>query len=81
MFSLISLQTTVPCATTAGFCCHLVVTMRPIPKDKLEGLVPARCSTGNKGHPVHIGHPGERPLSFVIPTATPELQPEKTGTC
>ncbi|XP_077637043.1 D-glutamate cyclase, mitochondrial isoform X2 [Crocuta crocuta] len=50
-------KTTVPCATIAGFCCHLVVTMRPIPKDKLEGLVQACCSTGNKGHPVHIGHP------------------------
>ncbi|KAI2572403.1 D-glutamate cyclase [Homo sapiens] len=39
-------QTTVPCVTHAGFCCPLVVTMRPIPKDKLEGLVRACCSLG-----------------------------------
>ncbi|PNJ64874.1 C14orf159 isoform 11 [Pongo abelii] len=39
-------QTTVPCATHAGFCCPLVVTMRPIPKDKLERLVRACCSLG-----------------------------------
>ncbi|XP_025246982.1 D-glutamate cyclase, mitochondrial isoform X4 [Theropithecus gelada] len=39
-------QTTVPCVTHAGFCCPLVVTMRPIPKDKLERLVQACCSLG-----------------------------------
>uniref|UniRef100_A0A8C8XQM8 D-glutamate cyclase n=1 Tax=Panthera leo TaxID=9689 RepID=A0A8C8XQM8_PANLE len=50
-------ETTAPCATIAGFCCHLVVTMRPIPNNKLEGLVPASCSPGNKGHPIHIGDP------------------------
>uniref|UniRef100_A0A673V374 D-glutamate cyclase n=1 Tax=Suricata suricatta TaxID=37032 RepID=A0A673V374_SURSU len=50
-------KTTVPCATIADFCCHLVVTMRPIPKDKLEGLVRACGSMGNKGHPIHIGDP------------------------
>lgn len=71
---------TAPCATIAGFCCHLVVTMRPIPKNKLEGLVRASCSPGNKGHPIHIGDPGECPLSFSILTATTELQHEKTGT-
>lgn len=65
----------------AGFCCPLVVTMRPIPKDKLEKLVQATCSVGNKGQPIHIGDPGERPLSFMILTATLELHPEKTGTC
>ena len=81
LFSLISFQTTAPCATIAGFCCHLVVTMRPIPKNKLEGLVRASCSPGSKGHPIHIGDPGECPLSFSILTATPELQHEKTGTC
>lgn len=55
--------------------------MRPIPKDKLEKLVQATCSVGNKGQPIHIGDPGERPLSFMILTATLELHPEKTGTC
>nr|XP_054303524.1 D-glutamate cyclase, mitochondrial isoform X2 [Pongo pygmaeus] len=51
-------KTTVPCATHAGFCCPLVVTMRPIPKDKLERLVRACCSLGGeRGQPVHIGDP------------------------
>ncbi|XP_014302461.1 D-glutamate cyclase, mitochondrial [Myotis lucifugus] len=60
-------KTTVPCATVAGFCCPLVVTMRPVPKDKLERLVQASCSLmGEQGHPVHIGDPellGIRDLS------------------
>nr|KAF6499759.1 D-glutamate cyclase [Molossus molossus] len=60
-------KTTVPCATIAGFCCPLVVTMRPIPKDKLEGLVQASCSMmGEQGQPIHIGDPemlGIRDLS------------------
>ncbi|XP_006208303.3 D-glutamate cyclase, mitochondrial isoform X1 [Vicugna pacos] len=52
-------KTAVPCATIAGFCCPLVVTMRPVPKDKLERLVQASCSTaGEQGQPVHIGDPG-----------------------
>ncbi|EFB15996.1 hypothetical protein PANDA_009627, partial [Ailuropoda melanoleuca] len=50
-------KTTVPCAAMAGFCCPLVVTMRPVPKDKLERLVRASCSMGNKGQPIHIGDP------------------------
>ncbi|KAK2503302.1 hypothetical protein MC885_001396, partial [Smutsia gigantea] len=50
-------KTTVPCATVAGFCCPLVVTMRPIPKDKLEELVRASCSMGAEGQPIHIGDP------------------------
>ncbi|XP_053522073.1 D-glutamate cyclase, mitochondrial isoform X2 [Artibeus jamaicensis] len=52
-------KTTVPCAAVAGFCCPLVVTMRPVPKDKLERLVQASCSLrGVQGQPVHIGDPG-----------------------
>ncbi|XP_036171467.1 D-glutamate cyclase, mitochondrial isoform X2 [Myotis myotis] len=58
-------KTTVPCATVAGFCCPLVVTMRPVPKDKLERLVQASCSLmGEQGQPVHIGDP-ETPLAFT----------------
>ncbi|XP_059544101.1 D-glutamate cyclase, mitochondrial [Myotis daubentonii] len=60
-------KTTVPCATVAGFCCPLVVTMRPVPKDKLERLVQASCALmGEQGQPVHIGDPellGIRDLS------------------
>ncbi|XP_019600676.2 D-glutamate cyclase, mitochondrial isoform X2 [Rhinolophus sinicus] len=48
-------KTAVPCVHVAGFCCPLVVTMRPIPKDKLERLVQASCST--VGQPIHIGDP------------------------
>ncbi|XP_045057691.2 D-glutamate cyclase, mitochondrial isoform X2 [Desmodus rotundus] len=51
-------KTAVPCVTIAGFCCPLVVTMRPIPEDKLERLVRASCSLGGvQGQPVHIGDP------------------------
>ncbi|XP_013372675.1 PREDICTED: UPF0317 protein C14orf159 homolog, mitochondrial isoform X2 [Chinchilla lanigera] len=51
-------KTTVPCAAVAGFCCPLVVTMRPIPKDKLERLLQVTCSmAGEQGQPIHIGHP------------------------
>lgn len=51
-------KTTVPCATVAGFCCPLVVTMRPVPKDKLDGLLQAACAVaGERGCPIHIGDP------------------------
>lgn len=48
LFHLISWQTEVPCATIAGFCCPLVVTVRPVAKDKLEQLVHACCSVGGE---------------------------------
>ncbi|XP_036887382.1 D-glutamate cyclase, mitochondrial isoform X2 [Sturnira hondurensis] len=52
-------KTTVPCVAVTGFCCPLVVTMRPVPKDELERLVQASCSTrGVQAQPVHIGEPG-----------------------
>ncbi|XP_037359600.1 D-glutamate cyclase, mitochondrial [Talpa occidentalis] len=51
-------KTTVPCASVAGFGCPLVVTMRPIPKDKLERLVQASCSVqAELGPPIHMGDP------------------------
>ncbi|KAM9645987.1 LOW QUALITY PROTEIN: D-glutamate cyclase, mitochondrial [Trichechus inunguis] len=51
-------KTTVSCSTTAGFCCPLMVTMRPVPKDKLERLVLAGCSMGGEHlQRIHIGHP------------------------
>lgn len=52
-------KTTVPCATIGGLCCPLVVTMRPVPKDKLERLLWATHSmgVGQQGQPVHIGDP------------------------
>lgn len=51
-------KTAVPCVHIAGFGCPLVVTMRPIPKDKLEKLVQASCSmVGEQGQPIHIGDP------------------------
>ncbi|EGW10221.1 UPF0317 protein C14orf159-like, mitochondrial [Cricetulus griseus] len=57
-------KTTVPCAAIAGFCCPLVATMRPIPKDKLERLLQVTHSLGGQqGQPIHIGDP-EAPLAF-----------------
>ncbi|KAG8514278.1 D-glutamate cyclase, mitochondrial [Galemys pyrenaicus] len=51
-------KTTVPCASVAGFGCPLVVTMRPIPRDKLERLVQTCCSVGaEQGLPIHMGAP------------------------
>ncbi|XP_003509740.1 D-glutamate cyclase, mitochondrial [Cricetulus griseus] len=51
-------KTTVPCAAIAGFCCPLVATMRPIPKDKLERLLQVTHSLGGQqGQPIHIGDP------------------------
>ncbi|KAJ8792151.1 hypothetical protein J1605_020002 [Eschrichtius robustus] len=73
-------KTEVPCATIAGFCCPLVVTMRPVPKDKLERLVRACCSMGGEhGQPVHIGDPGQCPFSFMILTAAPVLGVKALG--
>ncbi|EPY81560.1 hypothetical protein CB1_000726125 [Camelus ferus] len=68
-------KTAVPCATIAGFCCPLVVTMRPVPKDKLERLVQASCSAaGEQGQPVHIGDPGVKALvKTQLPAAILEL--------
>ncbi|KAF6351098.1 D-glutamate cyclase [Rhinolophus ferrumequinum] len=54
-------HTAVPCVHIAGFCCPLVVTMRPIPEDKLERLVQASCST--VGQPIHIELLGIKDLS------------------
>uniref|UniRef100_A0A2I3MXX6 D-glutamate cyclase n=1 Tax=Papio anubis TaxID=9555 RepID=A0A2I3MXX6_PAPAN len=70
-------QTAVPCVTHAGFCCPLVVTMRPIPKDKLERLVQACCSLGELlgikelSKPAHgdavVCSPGEVPVFWPSP--------------
>ncbi|XP_020039822.2 D-glutamate cyclase, mitochondrial isoform X1 [Castor canadensis] len=73
-------KTTVPCATVAEFCCPLVVTMRPIPKDKLERLLQVTCSmAGEQGQPIHIGDPellGIKALSKPDYGNCVECQPE-----
>ncbi|NXA37085.1 GLUCM protein, partial [Eudromia elegans] len=52
-------KTSVPCYTVSTFCCNLVVTMRPIPANKLEATVLATCELEEShGAPVHIGNPG-----------------------
>ncbi|XP_028923583.1 D-glutamate cyclase, mitochondrial isoform X1 [Ornithorhynchus anatinus] len=60
-------KTAVPCSAVASFCCPLVVTMRPIPKEKLEAVVQATgLMRDSHGEPVHIGNPamlGIRDLS------------------
>ncbi|XP_019407955.1 PREDICTED: UPF0317 protein C14orf159 homolog, mitochondrial isoform X2 [Crocodylus porosus] len=52
-------KTDVPCHSVATFCCNLVVTMRPIPEDKLEAVVLATYPLKEShGAPVHIGDAG-----------------------
>ncbi|CAM4571553.1 unnamed protein product [Lepidochelys olivacea] len=52
-------KTDIPCCRVASFCCNLVVTMRPIPEDKLEAVVGATYPLKDShGAPIHIGNPG-----------------------
>uniref|UniRef100_A0A8D0H5L9 D-glutamate cyclase, mitochondrial n=1 Tax=Sphenodon punctatus TaxID=8508 RepID=A0A8D0H5L9_SPHPU len=52
-------KTAVPCFPVSGFHCNLVVTMRPVPGDKLEAVVQATyLLKESHGAPVHIGNPG-----------------------
>lgn len=73
-------KTAVPCATVACSCCPLVVTMQPIPKDKLARLLQGTCSmAGNRGQPIHIGDPellGIKALSNPDYGEYVECQPE-----
>ncbi|XP_074145825.1 D-glutamate cyclase, mitochondrial [Sminthopsis crassicaudata] len=51
-------KTTVPCSTVGSFCCPLVVTMTPIPEDKLEAVLhDIYLTRGVPGEPIHIGCP------------------------
>ncbi|XP_053330998.1 D-glutamate cyclase, mitochondrial [Spea bombifrons] len=52
-------STDVRCSSVGDFSCNLVVTMRPIPLDKLDAAVKAtQPLTHCHGAPVHIGCPG-----------------------
>uniref|UniRef100_A0A8C4KEN7 D-glutamate cyclase n=1 Tax=Dromaius novaehollandiae TaxID=8790 RepID=A0A8C4KEN7_DRONO len=52
-------KTAVPCYSVSAFCCNLVVTMRPIPANKLEATVLATSEIeAAHGAPVHMGNPG-----------------------
>ncbi|XP_068802936.1 D-glutamate cyclase, mitochondrial isoform X10 [Struthio camelus] len=52
-------KTAVPCYSVSTFCCNLVVTMRPIPANKLEAAVLATAELEEShGAPVHMGNPG-----------------------
>ncbi|NWJ05652.1 GLUCM protein, partial [Crypturellus undulatus] len=52
-------KTSVPCYSVSTFCCNLVVTMRPIPANKLEATVLVTSELEEShGAPVHIGDPG-----------------------
>ncbi|XP_075470663.1 D-glutamate cyclase, mitochondrial isoform X3 [Ascaphus truei] len=51
-------KTAVPCSGVGSFSCNLVVTMRPVPQDKLETVVKATEPMKKyHGAPVHIGSP------------------------
>ncbi|XP_067894659.1 D-glutamate cyclase, mitochondrial isoform X2 [Heterodontus francisci] len=52
-------KTSIPCVGIDGFQCNMVVTMRPIPVDKLDAVVQITHPMEDAhGAPVHIGHPG-----------------------
>ncbi|XP_068110688.1 D-glutamate cyclase, mitochondrial [Hyperolius riggenbachi] len=52
-------KTSVPCYGVGKFSCNLVVTMRPIPEDKLDAAAKATNPMRKyHGAPVHIGCPG-----------------------
>ncbi|XP_067848173.1 D-glutamate cyclase, mitochondrial isoform X2 [Heptranchias perlo] len=52
-------KTSIPCIGIGSFQCNMVVTMRPIPVDKLEAAVQVTHPMEDAhGAPVHIGHPG-----------------------
>ncbi|XP_072350214.1 D-glutamate cyclase, mitochondrial isoform X2 [Scyliorhinus torazame] len=52
-------KTSIPCVEVGGFQCKMVVTMRPIPVDKLDAAVQVTHHMKDvHGAPVHIGHPG-----------------------
>ncbi|XP_019337216.1 D-glutamate cyclase, mitochondrial isoform X4 [Alligator mississippiensis] len=60
-------KTDVPCLSVATFCCNLVVTMRPIPEDKLEAVVLATYPLKEShGAPVHIGDAGHRGVKHLF---------------
>ncbi|XP_078090606.1 D-glutamate cyclase, mitochondrial isoform X1 [Mustelus asterias] len=52
-------KTSIPCVGVGGFQCNMVVSMRPIPTDKLDAAVEVTHHMKDiHGAPVHIGHPG-----------------------
>uniref|UniRef100_A0A6I8RTJ1 D-glutamate cyclase, mitochondrial n=3 Tax=Xenopus tropicalis TaxID=8364 RepID=A0A6I8RTJ1_XENTR len=52
-------RTAVPCIGMGRFSCNLVVTMRPVPQDKLNAVVKITHPMKEcHGAPVHIGSPG-----------------------
>ncbi|XP_043552871.1 D-glutamate cyclase, mitochondrial isoform X2 [Chiloscyllium plagiosum] len=52
-------KTSIPCVSVGGFQCNMVVTMRPIPVEKLDAVVQVTHHMKDAhGAPVHIGHPG-----------------------
>nr|XP_033806919.1 D-glutamate cyclase, mitochondrial isoform X2 [Geotrypetes seraphini] len=58
-------KTAVPCSEVGSFSCQLVVSMRPIPEDKLNAVVLATHPMKDvHGAPVHIGSP-KSPLAFT----------------
>ncbi|XP_072424166.1 D-glutamate cyclase, mitochondrial isoform X3 [Chiloscyllium punctatum] len=58
-------KTSIPCVSVGGFQCNMVVTMRPIPVDKLDAVVQVTHRMKDAhGAPVHIGHP-EPGLAFT----------------
>ncbi|XP_072424171.1 D-glutamate cyclase, mitochondrial isoform X7 [Chiloscyllium punctatum] len=60
-------KTSIPCVSVGGFQCNMVVTMRPIPVDKLDAVVQVTHRMKDAhGAPVHIGHPGNRGIKHLL---------------
>ncbi|XP_051867953.1 D-glutamate cyclase, mitochondrial isoform X2 [Pristis pectinata] len=64
-------RTNIPCARVGGFQCNTVVSMRPIPVDKLDAVVQITHPMADAhGAPIHIGHPG---LIGIDDLSTPDF--------
>nr|XP_033806920.1 D-glutamate cyclase, mitochondrial isoform X3 [Geotrypetes seraphini] len=60
-------KTAVPCSEVGSFSCQLVVSMRPIPEDKLNAVVLATHPMKDvHGAPVHIGSPSKRGICHLF---------------
>ena len=63
----VCLQTAVPCIPAGVFSCPVVVSMRPVPAEKLDAAVEvSHLSPLAHGAPIHIGEPGTQTHILVL---------------
>ncbi|XP_078263073.1 D-glutamate cyclase, mitochondrial isoform X2 [Rhinoraja longicauda] len=64
-------KTNIPCTRVGDFLCNMVVSMRPIPVEKLDAVVQITHPMEDAhGAPIHIGHPG---LIGIDDLSTPDF--------